>query len=247
VIYQPHCYAFEDPTQRPTIRLFYRCAEHILAKRTFRVAAVSRRELTLAASMVGSDRTLIIPNVSSLESLFTNPKRDYEHSLVTVGMIGRVCAQKDPAFFARVAAQISSLRPNIRFRWIGDGPDPDNHHILANSGVMVTGWKQGEALARELQSLDIYLHSAKYEGFPISVIEAAASSLPIIARSTPAYQGTSLLQVSTAEECVQTILKLVSDPGFRDATIKRSEELAALHSTKRLQEALSVLYRNLEN
>lgn len=53
-------------------------------------------------------------------------------------MIGRICPQKDPLFFAKVAKYVISKNPEIKFQWIGDG-DGRLRKNLEKAGVEVKG------------------------------------------------------------------------------------------------------------
>ncbi|MFX7785070.1 glycosyltransferase, partial [Acinetobacter baumannii] len=63
--------------------------------------------------------------------------------------------------------------------WIGDGPS-------SAPRVRVPGWAARDDVRAELAELDVYFHTAAWEGFPIAILDAAAMGLPILARRIPA-------------------------------------------------------------
>jgi glycosyltransferase involved in cell wall biosynthesis len=95
--------------------------------------------------------------------------------------VGRLVEQKRPLLFIELAAELHKRIPNTRFLWVGDGilsekwQDELSHRGL-ESIVRKTGWQSD--VGRYLAAGDVLLHAAKYEGFPLAIIEAMAADLP---------------------------------------------------------------------
>ena len=70
--------------------------------------------------------------------------------------------------------------------WIGDGPEHDRRAV-EELGVKVTGWLNRDEATAELRAADLYLHTAAWEGFPLSVIEAVRAGVPVFVRPIPAF------------------------------------------------------------
>jgi glycosyltransferase involved in cell wall biosynthesis len=119
-------------------------------------------------------------------------------------MCGRVSIQKRPHFFAKVA---HALRDHADFVWIGDGEE-EGKRALADAGVRVTGWCTRAEALHELSSLQLYIQTSAWEGLPISVIEALAAGLPVIA--TDIVGNRDLLQGSGTGALVQTPEEMIS-------------------------------------
>jgi glycosyltransferase involved in cell wall biosynthesis len=77
-------------------------------------------------------------------------------------------------------------------------------------------------LVAELDGADYYVHSASYEGFPISILDAAARGLPVIARSIDALTGSEAYQVKTAADVVDALERSELQYAFRVKLIERS-------------------------
>ena len=92
-------------------------------------------------------------------------------------------AQKDPENFAEIAKEIIKKDSTISFTWIGDGDDELKN--LIDAGVEVTGWIDANYVKDKLLNSSIYLSTAKWEGMPISILEALACGLPTIAYNCP--------------------------------------------------------------
>lgn len=194
MLYEPHCLKFTDPGSSTGYRAFYWLAERVLGPRTDTFVVLSPQEDRLARRLAPRARRVMLPNAPQ-EGLAPPPSaRDR-----TVVMSGRIAPQKAPAWFAEAARTAQRLDPSVEFRWIGDG-DPDQRAELTDSGVIVTGWLDRDQLGDELARAGVYLHSASYEGFPISVLDAAACGTPIVVRDIEAFEGTSLRRTATPAE-----------------------------------------------
>lgn len=89
---------------------------------------------------------------------------------------GRILHQKNPALFNTIAAYFEDL-PQFEFLWIGDGPDA---HLLTARNIIITGWLPRQKAATLIQSCDIYLSTAKFEGLSFSVLEALSLKKPVL-------------------------------------------------------------------
>ncbi len=104
---------------------------------------------------------------------------------MTILTIGRVAPQKDPQFLAEVIARVNAQRRGIRWVWVGDG-DGRHRKPLEEQRVEITGWLPRRQVLARLQKADLYVHTAAWEGNPMSLLEAAALGVPTVARSIPA-------------------------------------------------------------
>lgn len=223
IVYTPHCYAFERQDINRMARLSYREAERILARRTGFVIGVSPRELALAKRLNRRQPASYVPNVARVpEPAAAGGSQREDRSLIVVGA-GRLCHQKDPSFFRAVAGHLRELAPEIRLRWLGGG-DPGDEHMLRSEGVDVTGWIERGEVLREMSTADVYLHTAAWEGAPITLLEAAASGLPVVARRIPALESLDLPRLErTPAGVARRIIALREPTNYSDA---RAEALA---------------------
>jgi len=183
VVYTPHCFAFSRTDVGALRRAAFRGIEAALAGRSA-VAACGSGEKEQALSVGARQKTtVVIPNLASLGDVDADPgRREDVAEVLRVGMLGRWSAQKDPDYFTRRIQELRGALPRTRVEatWIGDGPDD------APAGIRVTGWLSREDVRANLQELDVYVHTAAWEGFPIALLDAHAVGLPILARPIPA-------------------------------------------------------------
>ncbi|MFD1720140.1 glycosyltransferase [Amnibacterium endophyticum] len=180
IVYSPHSYFFDRRDLSAPARLTARLLERVLSARTDLTAAVSPFEAETARRL-GSGAEYI-PNIARLP-------RDLRWAGGTgakeVVLVGRVTAQKDPAF---LLAMLPHLDADVRLTWVGAG-DAATEDRLRAAGVRVTGWVPRSECLTLMASADAYLHTAAWEGSPITLLEAAVLGVPVVARAIPALDS----------------------------------------------------------
>jgi glycosyltransferase involved in cell wall biosynthesis len=187
IIYTPHCFAFERQDVGTFARWLFLLVEFLLAGRSAAVVAVSPREADLARRLRPGHPTFYVPNVVGIDGSCAIRRPD---SFVIAGA-GRISSQKDPQWFAEFALALGHLRPDVSFVWLGAG-DPHLEACLRDAGVDVTGWIRRRDLLERLSRSSLYVHSAAWEGAPMSVLEAANVGVPVIGRDIPALRSIAL-------------------------------------------------------
>jgi glycosyltransferase involved in cell wall biosynthesis len=183
IVYSPHSFYFERVDVDGLRRASARFVERMLATRTATIAALTPYEVALA-HRIGATADYV-PNVVRLPADLVRGA-DYEPGRIVA--IGRVTGQKDPAFFLQVKAAADASLPGLAWIWVGGG-DPRIAIRLRAAGVQVTGWlPRSEALSL-LVTAHVYLHTAAWEGSPITLLEAADLGVPVVARSIPALDS----------------------------------------------------------
>lgn len=220
-IYQPHCFAYEDLGRSLFARWCIRAVEKLLVPRTALLVALTAREESLARGL-GHTRISRVRNISKFQG--ASVKSVSKSGIPKVVMSGRVCRQKDPEFFAQCARIARTRGLRVQFVWLGDGPAGERR-VLEEAGVEVTGWLGEREIADFLSTAAIYLHSAGYEGFPLSVLDAVAFGLPVLARRIPAFDGVEVMTFGEPIEAIQVIERMGIDADFVDQLRARSKAL----------------------
>ena len=107
-----------------------------------------------------------------------------------VGSSGRLFPVKDYPLMVEIARAISATGAgDVRFELAGDGPELPAlqaliQHYGLNAGFILKGHQ--DDMATFYQGLDIYLNTSRHEGIPMTILEALAHGLPVIA---PAVGG----------------------------------------------------------
>lgn len=244
VVYEPHCFVFDDPFRGPLAKQLFKFAEKRLGRNTAAIIALTPHEQKLACEIVSDERVVLLPNVPSLERKSRNPEADRPRAQLVreIVMVGRLARQKDPQFFAELNNRLVHNNVPAKLTWIGDGEE-SYRRALAESGVEVTGWLNDDELIERLSHADLYFHSAAYEGFPLSVLDAAHVGLPILARNLPCFEGFPLQTVTNIDETVKEISEFLNSADVRERYEVRTRRLLSMMTP---QGQVDSLYRAYE-
>lgn len=238
VIYQPHCYKFVDPTLSRPVAEGFRLLERALLPHTALTVVLSPAERA-AARRVGTNRVVSIPNVPSLPPGRVSEEGMARHRVV---MMGRLAPQKDPDFFLEVIRTGRRRVPDLEAVWIGDGQEDMRSRLLAE-GVDVTGWLDQDGVVKILSEGGVYVHTARYEGLPLAVLDAAQSGVAVLLRRIDAFTGIDeLVQRETAAELAAEVTHLVQDRSAYLTAVDGGRRLLHKHTHERQAAALSGLY-----
>ena len=182
MVYSPHCYAFERRDISWFGRKMFYIMEWVLARRTDVVVCCSLRERNLARMLRKKTKSIYVPNMESVASDASLPFRKRKNMVV---MVGRLCPQKDPGWFAEVAREVER---EVEFVWVGDG-EKKYRKVLKDAGVRVTGWKSPKEVAKILGESKVYLQTALWEGFPIALLDGARCGVAVVAREAMYLEG----------------------------------------------------------
>lgn len=129
---------------------------------------------------LGAPKLLYVPNGVDLER-FAPVNRDSDGP-VRIGCVGRLRPEKNQVLAIEAMAQCSH-RGRLHLRLVGDGPDREAlEERVAELGLgeKVTFVGAVDDTAPEYRELDVFLIPSKTEQMPISLLEAMATSLPVV-------------------------------------------------------------------
>jgi glycosyltransferase involved in cell wall biosynthesis len=216
--------------------------EYLLARRPQVTVAVSPREAEISARLNSRTPAQVVLNPSPFapSPLSTGQRDDAAVVAGEVVMVGRISPQKDPELFATVARSFDE--DDVQFSWIGDG-DPEERSALEEAGVAVSGWIPPHELRRRLERAALYLHTAAWEGGPVSTIEAAALGVPILSRAIPSMRSLGYpLAGETPQQLAVNVRRFFADPQFSARVTATSASLAATASKPAMAAALRAAY-----
>lgn len=108
-------------------------------------------------------------------------KKVIEKKIIKICMVGSFTKQKNQAKLIKMLAKLPS---NYQLLLIGDGPEIHSNIFLSKKLNVYNRVKflgKIENISSIYYKADIYIHSAHWEGFGLTILEAAACGLPIIA------------------------------------------------------------------
>lgn len=130
--------------------------------------------------MYGSvDRTKVICNAIHMDRFFyTNKEKKKKNiNLIT---IGRMCEQKNSVFIIDIVNELLKIRNDFKLYYIGDGPlkekilEKIEQNGLQDYVVLLGNQKDIYMILREM---DYFLLPSRWEGLPVSLIEAQSAGL----------------------------------------------------------------------
>jgi glycosyltransferase involved in cell wall biosynthesis len=241
-IYSPHAYAFAGGDRGRLVRSLYRSIEWVTARRCDVIGAVSESEAELARDALHAPRIVTVPNgISELDPWsMATPRPDRRR--VVVGM-GRITAQQRPQESARILA---ALAESAEVRWIGCAPDGSSGPMEA-AGVPVTGWLDRHLACDILASAQVYVHWSGWDGQSLSVLEAMARDVIVIASDIPANReivGPGAV-CSDPESAITLARAALDDPGIAAAMLAEQQRRRGRWAANRMIESWQYVYEHV--
>lgn len=243
IIYTPHAYAFEREDLPAAVRKALHGLEWMLAANTDTIAACSPREQDLSRFRFSGVRTSYLPNVidsAALDLQNTNPAEDPGLPLAVAGS-GRIGAQKDPDYFIECIRALRAAGHEVAGTWIGGG-DARTEQRLRVAGITVTGWTDRFSASRMLAASHLYLHTARWEGFPMAVLEADALGVATAVRARPHFSGLGLPLAIDEPGDLAREWEQFSTSRARQVLVDSTRRALAGHTTAAQASALRSLY-----
>jgi len=139
--------------------------------------------------------------------------------------VARMDYLKDHATAIRTIARLASPCPQVKLLLAGEGPELEKvqgqvHQLNVSPHVRFLGLRKD--VPRLLAAADLFLLTSISEGIPLTVIEAMAAGLPVVATRVGGMgevvqEGTTGLLASSGDDAglADHVLKLIADPALR--------------------------------
>lgn len=178
-------------------------------------------------SITGEVRTrnyFVVGNGVNIDK-FDNIKGLKDKTNFNILWVGRFVPVKGLPVLVEVAAGIIKKYPKVRFKLIGDGGEKERIRKLVTTYGLATSFKLenatfGNSLVKMYKSANVFvLPSIEAEGFPVTIAEAMAAKLPVIAsnigdtdRLVIDGQTGYLVRPGDKEDLYNKINKLLASP-----------------------------------
>jgi glycosyltransferase involved in cell wall biosynthesis len=200
----------------------YRWADRLVRPLTTVTICVSMQERAagLAAGTCVAERTVVIPNAIDVENAPQASRAREKPLLVSVG---RLKAPKDFATLVRALARLPSESFDALI--VGEGPErprleEEIEELRLGEVVRLAGERRD--VPEVLAGADVFVLSSCSEGMPMSVLEAMAAGLPVVASRVGGVpelvvDGETGLLVATGspEELAAALERLIAEPQLR--------------------------------
>lgn len=226
IFYSPHGLSFLN--RRFLLpSLTFRALEWLAARVDSNLVGCSRSEAQLLDAL-GRRPALVLENAVD-DSFFRIQRQGTEVPLVV--SMGRVCYQKAPEVFAAMATRFKIAEVPARFVWIGNG-DPAGEARLRAAGVEVTGWIDRAGVQRLLGQAAVYVQTSRWEGMPLSVLQALAAGVPCVVNNAvgnrdAVRQGLTGFVVNRFDEGLVCLRRLLLDTELNERFSKAAREDAS--------------------
>ena len=174
-----------------------------------------------------------------------------------VGTLGDLRPLKGPDDFLRAAAQITATRSDVSFVLAGPDTSPDGsdrrrlEKLLSELGltgrVALAGWQ--ENAAEFYHALDVFVSASRSESFGLTIVEAMAAGVPVVATATDGAReiindGVNGKLVGKPSGLAGTIGELLANSTLRKELATRAQaDVRARFSLAQMAEATARLYQ----
>ncbi len=178
-LFTVHGWAFSAYSGLPS--LLYRVSDRLMSPLTTVTICVSEQELAagLDARTCRPERSVVIHNAVDVSAA---PRSRHDRAVPRLIAVGRLKAPKDFLTLVRALAAL----PDRAFEALIVGDGPDREEVAAE--IRRLGLEGRVQLAGErsdvpdlLAGSDVFVLSSRSEGLPVSVLEAMAAELPVVA------------------------------------------------------------------
>jgi glycosyltransferase involved in cell wall biosynthesis len=222
----------------------YRVADRLMEPLTTVTICVSDNELAagLEAGTCSAERTVVIRNAVDVSAA---ARSRHDRATPRLIAVGRLKAPKD--FLTLIRAFAALPEESFEALIVGDGPD----RAVLGAEIRSLGldgrvWLEGERsdVPTLLADSDLFVLSSRSEGLPVSVLEAMAAELPVVATDVGGLaelvvdgETGSLVPPGDAEALAAALGRLIGDRDLRRtlgaAGRARAEELFDLAAFRR--------------
>jgi glycosyltransferase involved in cell wall biosynthesis len=214
----------------------YLLADRAVERLTSMVICVSENERRagLAAGVCTTERSLVIRN--AVEVGAAPPRARGGEPPVQVVSVGRLAAPKDFPTLIAAVARLPEGRAHLRL--FGDGPlrgELEAQTSALGIGAAVDFAGEVPDARPHLEDAEVFVLASLSEGMPVSVLEAMAAGLPVVASAVPGLEEVVLegetgflTPPGDSAALAARLGQLVDDPSLRralgDAGRARAEE-----------------------
>ncbi len=176
-------HGLDEPQLGLKWKLLSRANRYILSRKFKNIVAVSE-DIRIALSgkyRLPAEKLVVVHNGTEIPVEIHDDKGNHPF---TIGSAGRFFPVKDYPFFVEVAAEIHRFAKDVCFELAGEGPEFENiseqiHRCGLQDVFRLKGFMGN--MSDFYNGLDLYINTSLHEGFPMSVLEALAHGLPVVA------------------------------------------------------------------
>ena len=172
---------------------------------------------------------------------------------ITVLFVGRIASEKSIDFLIDNQVSLLKKHKNCKLLIVGDGPDLEEYKNLAKKhkiedSVIFTGKVPWNEVPLYYNLADIFVTASHTETQGLTVIEAMAASLPVVALNDESFRNTVIDSLTgylfnNKKEYVNRMLELLGDKTKREKMGKQARINSETYSSKYFAERILDVYR----
>jgi glycosyltransferase involved in cell wall biosynthesis len=224
-------------------------SEKVAAKCSHKIVCVceSAKQDAIKWGIARPDRFVVVKNGAS-----RSPHTDREgvrrclnlgRDAVVLGMVGRLAYPKEPLMLLAAARRLIPKFRKAKFVLVGGGPLADvcADYVAKNrleGNVLLLGEKPPEEARTLLLGFDAFVLASRFEGMPLTIIEAMFAGLPVVASNVGGVgelvqdgRNGLLFDSDDEDELVGKIEHLIRNPAERLRMGRAGQAMAELQFT----------------
>ncbi|NOZ64541.1 MAG: glycosyltransferase [Caldiserica bacterium] len=240
--------------------------DRVLARFTDKIIAVSKRVKEFYVEEVGlpEEKIEVIYNgvdLNRFEKKVDKEKKREELAIpensLLIGTVGRLQPQKDHKTFLKAASLILKKFPRAHFIVVGGGSLRKELESFAKAiGIEKNVHFLGERkdIEKILPLMDIFVLSSTREGFPITLLEAMACGIPVVATSVGGCpelvkEGETGFLVAPRNPGFlgERVVHLLKNQALREKIRRKAKKRAELFTIEKMAERTLAIYSRLAN
>ena len=232
IVNHDHCndiYRYKQKYRLIADKLMNKFSSHIIAVST------STKDFLVKYEKIPQDKISVILNGIDTERFFPQPEKkiearkkwDLPEDKIIIAGVGRLYYQKNFHLFLHIAGEVLKINKNVHFVIAGDGPDMNDLKRLAevlgiSKYISFLGYV--DDITTLYPAVDIFLLTSRFEGTPMTVLEAMACKIPVLA---PAIDGITeiicdkksgmLAKPEDENDFVKRLLELINNSELRES------------------------------
>lgn len=259
VIYNPHGWSFNMENGKKKVFIFL---EKLMSHFCDAIICISEAEkISALKNKICQEKKLhVIYNGISIEEYKEeNVELSIPDGVHVVGMVGRICKQKAPDVFVKMAASVHKRIPNTFFVIVGDvleGAVEERREIenLAKElgiNLLITGWVNNPLAY--MRKFDVGCLLSRWEGFGLAIPEYMLSEVPVVATRVDAIpylindgENGLLVDKDNWNDAAQKVIKILENHALKQKLINNGKvDVRKRFDARRVSEECEKLYREL--
>lgn len=180
-------------------------------------------------------------------------KLDIKKDDIVILFVGRIASEKSVDFLIDNHKELVKKNRNCKLLIVGDGPDLENYKNLAKknkieNNVIFTGKVPWDEVPNYYNLADIFTTASHTETQGLTVIEAMAANLPVVALDDESFRNTVIEELTgylfkNKKEYINQMIKLIDDKNLRKNMGNQGRINSETYSSKYFAERVLSVYK----